>query len=302
MINGSYIMNKTEEINVIKDTNLSQGTKRQGKVRDIYDNGETLTIVTTDRHSSFDRVIAHIPYKGQVLNRLSIWWFDQLKDIVPNHVISEVDPNTISAIKTKVLPIEVIVRGYITGVTSTSLWTNYNNGQRNFGDFTLPDGLVKNQKLPEPVLTPTTKSDLGDKNISTEEIISGGLVDEKIWNQVADIAIRIFKRGQELALAKGLILVDTKYEFGIDKEGNLLLIDEVHTPDSSRYWELSSYSERFAKGEEPKSFDKEFLRLWFKDNCDPYNDKVLPEAPLEMVIELSKRYIQIFEQLSGEKF
>lgn len=293
---------KIDPKNVIKETNL-QGEKRSGKVRDIYDNADgTLSIITTDRYSAFDRVLAAVPYKGQILNQLSLWWFDQLKDIVPNHVIKAIDANTVLVKKVQPLPIEVIVRGYITGVTSTALWTNYNNGQRNFGDFTLPEGMKKNQKLPEPVLTPTTKSDLGDKNVSTKEIVEMGLLDLPLWQKISSIAIEIFKQGQELALKRGLILVDTKYEFGIDDAGNLLLIDEVHTPDSSRYWQADSYLERFTKGEEQKNFDKEFLRLWFKDNCDPYNDKVLPQAPEEMVIELSKRYIQIYEQLTGLTF
>lgn len=290
---------KIDPKNVVKETNL-KGEKRSGKVRDIYDNGDgTLSIITTDRYSAFDRVLAAVPYKGQVLNQLSLWWFDQLKDIVPNHVIRAIDTNIVLVKKVRPLPIEVIVRGYITGVTSTALWTNYNNGQRDFGDFTLPEGMRKNQKLPQPVLTPTTKSDLGDKNVSTKEIVEMGLLDLALWQKISDIAIKVFKRGQELALKRGLILVDTKYEFGIDDAGNLLLIDEVHTPDSSRYWQADSYQERFDKGEEQKNFDKEFLRLWFKDNCDPYNDKVLPQAPEEMIIELSKRYIQIYEQISG---
>ncbi len=290
---------KIDPKNVIKETNL-KGEKRSGKVRDIYDNGDgTLTIITTDRHSSFDRVLAHIPYKGQILNRLSIWWFDQLKDIVPNHIISSPDANTIIAKKTTPLPIEVIVRGYITGVTSTSLWTVYQAGQRDFGSFKLPEGMKKNQKLPEPVLTPTTKSDLGDQNVTTEQIVEMGLLTKERLDEVNKIAIQVFKRGQELALKKGLILVDTKYEFGIDDEGKLLIIDEVHTPDSSRYWLADSYDECFKNNQEPKSFDKEFLRIWFKDNCDPYNDKVLPDAPDDMIVELSKRYIQIYEQITG---
>lgn len=287
---------------IIKNTNLP-GVKRQGKVRDIYDNNDgTLTIVTTDRHSSFDRVLAHIPYKGRVLNQLSLWWFDQLRDIVPNHVISSPDANTIVCKITKPLPIEVIVRGYITGVTDTSLWTVYSKGQRDFGDFRLPDGMVKNQKLSEPVLTPTTKSDLGDENINSKQIVEMGLLTKERLDEVNDIAIRIFKCGQELAFQKGLILVDTKYEFGIDDGGNLLLIDEVHTPDSSRYWMADSYQEAFEQGQDPKSFDKEFLRIWFKKNCDPYKDKVLPEAPEELVLELAKRYISIYEQLTGQSF
>jgi phosphoribosylaminoimidazole-succinocarboxamide synthase len=205
--------------------------------------------------------------------------------------------NTIVARKTTPLPIEVIVRGYITGVTSTSLWTVYQAGQRDFGSFKLPEGVKKNQKLPEPVLTPTTKSDLGDQNVTAEQIVEMGLLTKERLDEVNKIAIQVFKRGQELALKKGLILVDTKYEFGIDNDGKLL-----HTPDSSRYWLADSYEESFKNNQEPKSFDKEFLRIWFKENCDPYKDKVLPQAPDDMVIELSKRYIQIYEQLTGLSF
>lgn len=194
------------------------------------------------------------------------------------------------------------MRGYITGSTNTSLWTLYNGGQRDFGNFTLPDGMKKNQKLPEPVFTPTTKSDEHDRPITPAEIVSEGILTKEMTDELESVAKAVFKRGQEIALAKGLILVDTKYEFGIDENGKLTLIDEVHTPDSSRYWKAATYQERIDKGEEPEHFDKEFLRLWFKDNCDPYNDPVLPEAPADMVAELSRRYIEIYETITGKNF
>ncbi len=274
---------------------------KQGKVRDIYAKGDNLVLVTTDRHSSFDRVIATIPRKGEVLNKLSLWWFNQLANIVPNHVLSIVDDRSVEVIQTQPLPIEVIVRGYITGVTKTSLWTSYKDGKRDYGDFQLPDGLIKNQKLSQSVLTPTTKSDLGDENLSSSEIIEQGLLSEELWKNVSDIAIKLFQRGSELAWQRGLILVDTKYEFGLDASGRLLLIDEVHTPDSSRFWYADTYEESFRAGQDPRNFDKEFLRKWFSENCRPYEDEVLPEAPMELVQELSSRYLQIYEQITGEK-
>jgi phosphoribosylaminoimidazole-succinocarboxamide synthase len=196
----------------------------------------------------------------------------------------------------------MVVRGYITGVTGTSLWTLYQKGQRDFGDFTLPDGMKKNQKLENPVLTPTTKSDDHDAPLTTKEIIEQKIVPEELWKQLADTAIKLFKRGQEVALSRGLILVDTKYEFGLDSDGKLMLIDEIHTPDSSRYWQADSYQARIDAGQEPQNFDKEFLRLWFKEHSNPYEDKELPAAPADMVTELSSRYIQIYEQITGNKF
>lgn len=288
---------------VMKETNFNfLGKKKVGKVRDIYLGEEIITLISTDRHSSFDRIIAHIPFKGEVLNQASLFWFEQTKDIVPNHVISSPDPNVVIAKKCSVIPVEMVVRGYITGSTNTSLWTLYKNGERDFGDFSLPDGMKKNQRLETPVLTPTTKSDEHDRPITSYEIVTEGLMTEDVWREVADITLRLFKRGQEIAAKRGLILVDTKYEFGLDPNGKVMLIDEIHTPDSSRYWKKDSYEERLAKGEEPEYFDKEFLRLWFKENSDPYKDKVLPEAPTEMVAELSRRYIEIYETITGKPF
>ena len=288
---------------VLTETNFTNlGEKKVGKVRDIYIKPDYITLISTDRHSSFDRNIASIPFKGEVLNQISLFWFEQTKDIVPNHVLSTPDPNVVVAKKCKVIPIEMVVRGYITGSTNTSLWTHYKEGQRDFGNFVLPEGIKKNQKLDKPVLTPTTKSDEHDRPITPKEVVAEGIVEENLWNEMADKAIKIFTRGQEVALQKGLILVDTKYEFGLDENDKLTLIDEIHTPDSSRYWKAKSYDERFNKGEEPEYFDKEFLRLWFKDHSDPYKDEVLPEAPPELVAELSRRYIEIYETITGRPF
>jgi phosphoribosylaminoimidazole-succinocarboxamide synthase len=288
---------------VLEKTDFANlGTRRQGKVRDIYTQPDKIILVSTDRYSAFDRNLALIPFKGQVLTQTSKFWFNQTKDIIQNHIISSPDPNVVVVKKCSVIPIEMVVRGYITGVTGTSLWTLYNGGQRDFGDFTLPDGMKKNQKLDSPVLTPTTKSDEHDKPLTTAEVIEDQIVPAELWKQLADTAIKLFKRGQKVALSRGLILVDTKYEFGLADDGKLMLIDEIHTPDSSRYWQADSYQARIDAGKEPQNFDKEFLRLWFKENCDPYNDKILPPAPADMVAELSSRYIQIYEQITGLKF
>ncbi|MEA2715237.1 MAG: phosphoribosylaminoimidazole-succinocarboxamide synthase [Candidatus Parcubacteria bacterium] len=288
---------------ILKETNFKNiGQKKVGKVRDIYVEKERIILISTDRHSSFDRIIAHIPCKGQVLTEISAFWFEKTKDIMPNHVLAVPDPNVILAKKCRPLPVEIVVRGYITGVTDTSLWTQYQKGQRNFGNFVLPDGMKKNEKLKEAVLTPTTKSDKHDRPITPKEIVAEGLLTKKIWKEVAEAALRLFDRGVKVASKSGLILVDTKYEFGIDGAGNVILIDEVHTPDSSRYWQKATYARRVAAGKDPEYFDKEFLRLWFKENCDPYNDKVLPPAPIGLVKELSRRYIQIYEQITRKKF
>lgn len=292
--NLSRVLEKTDFKNL--------GTRRQGKVRDIYSQPNKMLLISTDRYSAFDRNLALIPFKGQVLTQVSKWWFDHTSDIIQNHLISSPDPNVVVVKKCSVIPIEMVVRGYITGVTGTSLWTLYNGGQRDFGDFTLPDGMKKNQKLENPVITPTTKSEDHDKPLTTAEILKEQIVPEELWRQLSQVAIKLFLRGQELALQHGLILVDTKYEFGLDELGKLMLIDEIHTPDSSRYWQADSYQERINSGQEPQNFDKEFLRLWFKEHSDPYKDEKLPEAPADMVAELSSRYIQIYEQMTGEKF
>jgi len=289
--------------NVLKETDFKNlGERKVGKVRDVYTMPDKIILVSTDRHSSFDRIIAHIPFKGEVLNQISAFWFDQTKDIIQNHVLTIPDPNILVAKKCQPLPIEAIVRGYITGVTSTSLWTHYKDGKRDFGNFVLPEGMKKNQKLPEPVFTPSTKFEEHDRTLSPQEIVAEGLMEKELVDKVEQKAKELFIRGQEIALSHGLILVDTKYEFGLDEKGELTLIDEIHTPDSSRYWKAESYDERFNKGEDPEYFDKEFLRIWFKDNCDPYKDEKLPEAPAELVAELSRRYIEIYETITGKQF
>lgn len=288
--------------NCLEETNLGIGEKVQGKVRDHYRLKNKMVFVTTDRQSAFDRVLAAIPFKGQVLNQTSAWWFERTEHIIPNHVLSIPDPNVTVGTRCEVFPVEFVMRGYITGSTSTSLWTVYNNGSRHYCGNALPEGLVKNQKLEQNLITPTTKDAVHDRPISPDEIVSEGLMSQEDWDYASAKAHELFAYGQEIAREHGLILVDTKYEMGKDDQGNILLIDEIHTPDSSRYWIADSYEDRIASGLEPENIDKEFLRLWFKDHCDPYNDAVLPPAPAESVVELSRRYIQLYEMITGEKF
>ncbi len=287
----------------LEETNFPNlGKKYKGKVRDVYITEDKIFLIATDRQSAFDRILARIPFKGQVLTQTSAFWFEKTKDIIKNHVIDVPDPNVVVCKKLKVFPVEVVVRGYITGVTSTAAWTAYQKGERNFCGNILPEGLKKNQKFNKPIITPTTKSEQHDEKISGEELIKRNLMKKEQWDFISDKALKLFLRGTEIAEKNGLILVDTKYEFGYDQKGNIYLIDELHTPDSSRFWLKDIYKERFAKGEEPENIDKEFLRLWFMEHCDPYKDKELPEAPEELVIELSKRYIKLFEMITGNEF
>ena len=293
---------KAELNNTLTETNLPNGSKKTGKVRDQYDLGDKDALITTDRQSAFDRILASVPFKGQVLNLTSAWWFDQTKDIIPNQVIDVPDPNVTLAKKCDVFPIEFVVRGYITGSTSTSLWTVYNNGNRTYCGNDLPEGLVKNQKLDGNMLTPTTKEEHHDRPIAPDEIVNEGWMTQEDWDYCSKKALELFAFGQKKAAENEMILVDTKYEMGRDAEGTIRLIDEIHTPDSSRYWIAKTYDERMAVGQEPQNIDKEFLRLWFVDNCDPYNDETLPAAPEELVTELSSRYIYLYETITGEVF
>lgn len=301
MINREHIQQQLSHC--LTATQFEQlGKKYTGKVRDTYDLGDRIIIITTDRQSAFDRVLAAIPFKGQVLNQVSQWWFEQTQDIVPNHVLSVPDPNIMVVKPCTVFPVEFVVRGYLSGVTSTSAWMAYQAGERNFCGNALPDGMTKNQAFAQPIITPTTKSDVHDEKISAAEIVQRGLMTQADWDACAEISLKLFVRGQQLAQQHGLILVDTKYELGKTADGQIILVDEVHTPDSSRYWLASSYAQRLAAGQEPENIDKEFLRLWFMEHCDPYNDKILPEAPAELVIELSARYIQLYEMITGREF
>ncbi|MCK4248238.1 MAG: phosphoribosylaminoimidazolesuccinocarboxamide synthase [Candidatus Omnitrophica bacterium] len=286
----------------LTSTDLKLGTKYKGKVRDCYEDNGKMFLIATDRQSAFDRNLAQIPFKGQVLTQTSAFWFENTKDVIQNHVIDIPDPNVVVGKKLKVFPVEMVIRGFLTGVTDTAAWTAYEKGERLFCGNVLPEGMKKNQKFPEPIITPTTKNDEHDEKISAEEIVRQGFMTQEQWDYVADKTKKLFERGNKIAGKNGLILVDTKYEFGYDEEGNIYLIDEIHTPDSSRFWLKETYEERFKNNEEPENIDKEFLRLWFRKNCDPYNDAALPDAPEELVIELSKRYIQLFTMITGQEF
>lgn len=293
---------KAELNNTLTETTLERGEKRTGKVRDQYSLGDKIALITTDRQSAFDRVLASIPFKGQVLNLTSAWWFEQTKDIIPNQVINIPDPNITLAKNCEVFPIEFVVRGYITGSTSTSLWTVYNNGDREYCGNILSEGLVKNQKLDSNMLTPTTKEEHHDRPIAPNDIVREGWMTQTDWEYCSQKALELFEYGQKKAAENGMILVDTKYEMGKDENGEIVLIDEIHTPDSSRYWIAETYNERMASKNEPQNIDKEFLRLWFVDNCDPYNDEVLPAAPEDLIVELSSRYIYLYETITGQLF
>ena len=293
---------KAELNNTLIETSMPKGEKNIGKVRDQYDLGKIIALITTDRQSAFDRVLASIPFKGQVLNLTSAWWFEQTKNIIPNHIIEVPDPNVSIAKKCEVFPIEFVVRGYITGSTSTSLWTVYKNGSREYCGNIIPEGLKKNQKLDSNMLTPTTKEKDHDRPIAPSDIIKEGWMNQEDWSYCSKKAIELFSFGQKKALEHGMILVDTKYEMGKDEDGKIVLIDEIHTPDSSRYWILESYEERIKSDQEPQNIDKEFLRLWFVDNCKPYEDEILPDAPEELVVELSSRYIYLYETITGGLF
>ena len=298
---------KQIEVNIpfsLKETHFSFGKKiHTGKVRDTYEYEGQRFIITTDRQSAFDRILSAIPFKGQVLNQLSAFWFEATKDILPNHLLAVPDPN-VSIVKTaKVFPVEIIVRGYITGTTSTSAWVNYEKGVRDFCGVRLPEGLQKNQRFDSPILTPTTKPETGhDESISPDEILARKYMTQEQWDYISTKAIALFLRGQEIAKKGGLLLVDTKYEFGVLEDGTILLVDEIHTPDSSRFWEAHSYEESFSNGEDPKSFDKDVLRRWYNEHCNPYEDEVLPNAPSELIVALSETYISAYEKISGKEF
>ncbi|MEJ2001589.1 MAG: phosphoribosylaminoimidazolesuccinocarboxamide synthase [Maritimibacter sp.] len=277
---------------------------RQNKVRDTYQlPGRRRLLISTDRQSAFDQVLAAVPHKGEVLTQIARYWFDATSDICPNHVISYPDPNVVLAKDLDMLPIEVVVRAYLTGSTNTSVWPMYERGERVIYGHDFPEGLKKNEKLPKPIVTPTTKPDDGghDMPITEAEILSSGLLTPEHWHEVAEKSLALFARGQELAAEKGLILVDTKYEFGVDEAGTIVIADEIHTPDSSRFWIADTYQERLAAGQEPDSLDKEFLRLWIARQCDPYKEPI-PEIPDETLMEFSGKYIALFEQLTGLTF
>ena len=286
----------------ITETNVpGQKPPYKGKVREVYELGpETLGIVVTDRISAFDYIMRQaIPFKGQILNQLAKFSFDTVKDLVATHIIDVPHPNVTIAKKCSPVPIEVVVRGYLTG----HAWRTYKSGLRELCGVSLPEGMVEHQKFPEPILTPATKATEGhDEDISEADILKRGIVEESLWNEIREVAFRLFERGTEVAARQGLILVDTKYEFGL-YNGELTLIDEVHTTDSSRYFYLEGYEERQAKGEQQKQLSKEFLREWLMDhNFQGLEGQTLPDLPDEFRMEVFNRYAELFEMLTTKKF
>lgn len=276
----------------------------RGKVRDNYDlpDGRRI-IIASDRLSAFDINIAAVPFKGQVLTQTARFWFDKTADLCPNHVIDYPDPNVVVCKRLDILPVEIVVRDYLAGTTATSVWSMYKAGKREVYGVRLPDGLRENQKLPQTLITPTTKARDGehDEPVTPAEILDRGVLTRQQWDTVSKAAMALFARGRELAAQRGLILVDTKYEFGTDRDGNILLADEVHTPDSSRYWFAASYQQRFEAGQPPESFDKDFLRRWVAARCDPYKDPI-PAIPPDVIAATAKVYVDAYEQITAEKF
>jgi len=286
----------------VSSIELPLGPAQSGKVRDMWTVGDRRIIVTTDRQSAFDRVLGTIPFKGQVLTQMTHWWFEKTSDIVGNHVLDMPDPNVLVVRNARVWPVEMVIRGYITGVTETSLWFNYNAGQRTIYGIDFPDGLQKNERLPEPVITPTTKATGGahDEKLTRDEILDQGIVPADVYEEMERVTRALFARGQEIAARRGLILVDTKYEFG-DVDGRLTLIDEVHTTDSSRWWLIEDYDERLRSGREPKTFDKEFLRRWYADQGYRGHGEP-PPLPRELAERMARTYIQAYELITRERF
>ena len=290
---------------VLADATLPElPSHHPGKVRDNYDlpDGRRI-LIATDRLSAFDRSLAVIPFKGQVLTQTARFWFDATRDICPNHVLGYPDPNVVVGQRLDILPVEMVVRGYLAGTTGTSILTMYRAGQREMYGMRLPNGLRDNQKLPRPIITPTTKAASGDHDapLTPADVLDRGLLTEAQWRVLSGYALALFARGQAMAAARGLILADTKYEFGTDAQGRIVLADEIHTPDSSRYWFAASYPGCFERGERPESFDKDVVRDWVATRCDPYNDPI-PEIPAEVILQTALVYVQAFETITGQTF
>ncbi|MBD3328773.1 phosphoribosylaminoimidazolesuccinocarboxamide synthase [Candidatus Peregrinibacteria bacterium] len=288
----------------LKATNFpTLGEKYEGKVRDNYTKAGKRFIIVSDRLSAFDKVICTIPFKGQVLNQMAKFWFENTKDIIGNHVLDYPDPNVVVVKECKPLPVEMVVRGYITGVTSTSAWHNYEKGVRNFCGNVLPEGLKKNQKFDKPIITPSTKAEKGDhdESVSKDELLKRTDLTEEQFDYLAEKSMQLYNRGVEIAAKQGIILVDTKYEFGMTPDNEIVLIDEIHTPDSSRFWFANEYKQRFEAGEEQKKIDKEYLREWLADQGFT-GDGEVPEVPEDIKVEVAKKYIEAYELITGLKF
>jgi phosphoribosylaminoimidazole-succinocarboxamide synthase len=276
----------------------------RGKVRDNYDlvDGRRI-LVATDRLSAFDIILASIPAKGQVLTATARYWFERTADLCPNWVEAYPDPNAVIGRRLDILPVEMVVRGYLAGTTGTSILTQYKAGARTMYGHTFPDGLRDNQPLPTPIITPTSKAMDGahDAPLTPADIIANKLLTKSQWDEISALTVALYARGAALAAQRGLILADTKYEFGTDAEGRIVLADEIHTPDSSRYWRASTYDARFEAGEKPESFDKDFVRNWVAARCDPYNDPI-PTIPQDLIDATARVYIEAYETITGDTF
>ncbi|UCE85548.1 MAG: phosphoribosylaminoimidazolesuccinocarboxamide synthase [Deltaproteobacteria bacterium] len=280
------------------------GDREEGKVRDNYVRGGRRAIVVTDRVSAFDVVVGTVPFKGQVLNQIAAFWFEKTRDVARNHLVSVPDPNVSIVEECRPLPVEFVYRAYLTGVSSTAIWTAYERGERRFCGHALPDGLRKHERLREPILTPTTKAARGDhdQNASREELIERGLIGEETFDRAARLTRELFTAGQAFAETRGLILVDTKYEIGTDAEGNLVVIDEIHTPDSSRYWYREAYETALAEGRDPVALDKEYVRRWLVEERGYRGEGPPPTLPDEVRCEAARRYIEAYELVTGLAF
>jgi phosphoribosylaminoimidazole-succinocarboxamide synthase len=280
------------------------GRKYEGKVRDNYTTVDgRRVIIATDRISAFDRVLGALPLKGQVLGYAAAWWFEKTRGIAPNHVLAAPDPNVLVARECQLVPVEMVVRAYLTGTTSTSIWVHYDQGKRDFCGHRLPEGLKKHQRLAEPILTPSTKAAKGDHDVSAsrEEILALSGMPAADFDRAAELAMALFREGQRVCAERGLILVDTKYEFGKTPEGDIILIDEIHTPDSSRFWYQNTYEERFSSGLDPESFDKEYVRRFLAAQGFR-GDGPIPAIPDEIKVEAMRRYIEAVERITGQPF
>jgi phosphoribosylaminoimidazole-succinocarboxamide synthase len=291
--------------NALSDATIPELPNRyRGKVRDNYDlaDGRRI-IIATDRLSAFDRILTAIPCKGQVLTQIARFWFDATRDVCPNHVVDYPDPNVVVCRRLDILPVEIVVRDYLTGTTGTSIGPMYKSGRREIYGIRLPDGLRQNQRLPATIITPTTKAAEGehDEPVTPDQIIRRGLLTPEQWQNVSELALALFARGRAMAAERGLILVDTKYEFGLDPDGQIILGDEIHTPDSSRYWIGETYEHRFVAEDPPDTLDKDYLRRWVSARCDPYRDPI-PEIPSEVILETARIYIDAYETITGKTF
>jgi phosphoribosylaminoimidazole-succinocarboxamide synthase len=291
--------------NVLADASLpTLPNHDRGKVRDNYDlpDGRRI-VIATDRLSAFDRILTAVPLKGQVLTEITRFWFEATADICRNHVLGYPDPNVLVCRRLEIMPVEIVVRDYLAGSTATSIWPMYRAGQRRIYGIPFPDGLCENQKLPQTILTPTTKAREGghDEPLTAAEIAGRGLLGAVQWREVSELALALFARGRKVAAERGLVLADTKYEFGFDPAGRIVLADEIHTPDSSRYWLQATYDERFAAGLPPESLDKDFVRRWVVARVDPYREPI-PPIPRDVVAEAASLYVEACETITGRAF